>query len=298
MKHLFQLVCLAVSVTLISLSAQAIDWPQEVTGKDGSIIVYQPQPEDLEGNRLKGRAAMSILPKGSDEQIFGTFWFEARIDTDRNSDTAIVRDMKVLNVRWPDSKDAGEQRFTAFVEAAVPEAGFEISMERLAASLATAELEIKSLEDLNNDPPVIVFRSKLAVLLTYDGDPRYAPIDNSDYERVLNTPIAVVKDKRGRHYLTNGKLWYTASSALGPWQPTNSPPKDLAQAMPAPDEDTPDYDTPPEIVVATEPTELGARLKLGKIQSVDVMCEPEIGIAAIIGKTRVRWDAQDDRGLQ
>ena len=41
-------------------------------------------------------------------------------------------------------------------------------------------------------------------------------LDNSDYERVINTPIAVVKDKQGRHYLTNGRLWYESRSALGP----------------------------------------------------------------------------------
>ncbi|MEH6586130.1 MAG: carbohydrate-binding family V/XII [Halioglobus sp.] len=222
----------------------------------GKIIVYQPQSESLDGNQLKGRAAMSILVDGSEEQMFGTFWFTARLETDRNSDIALVRDIKVLKVRWPDSKDAGEQRFTAQVEAALPTAGFEISMERLASSLATAELEFQSLENLNNDPPKIVFRRNLAVLLSYDGKPRYSAIENSDYERVLNTPIVVVKDKRGTHYVTNGKLWYEASSAMGPWQHTTSPPKDLAEAMPEADPDTPDWDTPPEIVVATEPTEL------------------------------------------
>ena len=89
------------------------------------------------------------------------------------SDTALVRNFKVEKVAWPDSKDAGEQKFTAFVESVVPEAGFEISMERLSASLATAEIEQKSLEQLKTDPPRIVFREELAVLLLYDGNPMY-----------------------------------------------------------------------------------------------------------------------------
>lgn len=243
-------------ITTFSLPVMAIQWPQEVVAPKATIIVYQPQPESLEGNELSGRAAMSIAVDGSDEQIFGTFWFEGRLETDRNSDTALVRDIKVKNVRWPDSKDAGEQKFTAMVESALPSTGFEISMERLAASLATAELEIKSLDNLNNDPPNIVFSRQLAVLLSYDGEPRYSPIENSDYERVLNAPIVVVRDKRGTHYVTNGKLWYVATSAMGPWEPTTTPPKDLADAMPAPEPDTPDWPMPPEIVVATEPTEL------------------------------------------
>lgn len=243
-------------MTFFATAANAIEWPQEVVGEKGKIIVYQPQPEDLKGNRLTGRAAMALIPSDSEQQVFGTFWFEARIDTDRSADTALVRDIKVLKVRWPDSKDAGEQRFTAMVEAAMPAHGFEISMERLAASLATAELEVQSLDKLNNEPPIIIFRRQLAVLLSYDGKPRYSPIENSDYERVINAPIVVVKDKRGTHYVTNGKLWYQSSSAMGPWKPTTSPPRDLAEAMPEPAEDTPDWKTPPELVVATEPTEL------------------------------------------
>jgi hypothetical protein len=39
----------------------------------------------------------------------------------------------VTKVRWPDSKDAAEQRFTQIVEGAIPSAGFEISLERLSA---------------------------------------------------------------------------------------------------------------------------------------------------------------------
>jgi len=258
LKFLFRIILTGQCLLLLSFSrtSLALQWPQEVTAPEGRIIVYQPQPESFKDNVLSGRAAMALHPKGSEEQIFGTFWFEARVDSDRDSDTALVRDLKVLEVRWPDSKDAGEQRFTAIVESAIPQTGFEISTERLGASLATAELEMKSLEDLNNDPPQIIFRQQLAVLLSYDGEPKYAPIENSSYQRVLNAPIVVVKDKRGRHYVTNGKLWYQADNAIGPWTPTDAPPADLAGAMPDPSGEVQDWPSPPEIVVATEPTEL------------------------------------------
>ena len=136
--NILRQISLSLFLLLPSASALAIDWPQEVTAPKGRIIVYQPQPESLDGNKLQGRAAMSILVTGSEEQIFGTFWFEARLETDRGTDTALVRDIKVNKVRWPDSKDAAEQQFTALVESALPSTGFEISLERLAASLATA----------------------------------------------------------------------------------------------------------------------------------------------------------------
>jgi len=241
---------------LFQHSAFAIEWPQEVTAKEGTIVVYQPQPETLEGNVLTGRAATALELKDKSEPIFGTFWFEARIDTDQDNGTALIRDLKVTDVRWPESKDAGEQRFTAIIEGAVPDTGFEISLEKLSSSLATAEVEIESLKNLKNDPPVIIFKEELAVLLLYDGEPRYTKIDKSDYERVMNTPFVVVRDKKGNHYLSSGQLWYGAKEATGPWALIDAPPKDLLQMMPEPADDTPPPATPPEIVAATVPTEL------------------------------------------
>lgn len=238
-------------------SAAAIGWPQEVTAEEGTITVYQPQPESLAGNVLAGRAAMSLELKNASEPIFGAFWFEATLDTDRDSGVALIRDVRVTDVRWPESKDADEQRFTAVVEAAVPDNGFEISIESLSASLETAEIERQSLENLKNDPPEIVFREELAVLLLYDGEPRYTKIENSPYERIMNAPMAVVRKERSKdHWLSSGKFWYEAKDPMGPWAPTSSPPKDLVQAMQSAEADSEQPDSPPAIVTAKTPTEL------------------------------------------
>ena len=50
-------------------------WPQELSGDEGTLVVYQPQPENLRGKTLTGRAAMSMELKASKEPIFGVFWF-------------------------------------------------------------------------------------------------------------------------------------------------------------------------------------------------------------------------------
>ena len=75
---------------LIGSSALAtIEWPQEITADGGTIVIYQPQPETLEGNTLTGRAAMALQEKGG-EPIFGAFWFEAKIDTDRDQGLSLI----------------------------------------------------------------------------------------------------------------------------------------------------------------------------------------------------------------
>ncbi|MDH3327744.1 MAG: hypothetical protein OEM01_00745 [Desulfobulbaceae bacterium] len=236
---------------------QSIEWPQEVSSAEGKIIIYQPQPEQLQGNTLTGRAAMALELTRQKEPIFGALWFTAKIDTDQEAGLATIRDLQITRVRWPESKDADEQRFTKLVEDAVPQAGFQISLERLSASLAASQLELDSLAELKSEPPEIVFSDQLAVLLLFDGPPRFAPVENSDYERAMNTPFAVARSKKnGMLYLSSGMQWYQAEDALGPWAPTTSPPADLVKLIPKAEDEVPASDKIPAIVVATEPTEL------------------------------------------
>jgi hypothetical protein len=76
--------CLIVATTL----GAETPFPQEITAPEAKVVVYQPQPEKLEGNVLTGRAAMSILPTGRKEPIFGAFWFSSLIDTDQEQGRA------------------------------------------------------------------------------------------------------------------------------------------------------------------------------------------------------------------
>ena len=176
---------------------------------------------------------------------------------DSDSGMTTLRDIKVTRVRWPESKEADEARFTKVVETAAARSTLSVTTERLSASLANAEREQKSLAELKNDPPKIVFVNGLAVLLLYDGDPVWSDVEKSSYERAINTPYLVVRDKRSKaSYLSSGSLWYSAKDPLGPWAPITNPPADLVQMLPKPDADDPVPSKPPVVVVATEPTEI------------------------------------------
>ena len=249
----------AFTLMLIGLfNANAIEWPQEVTAKEGNIVVYQPQPESLDGNILQGRAAMSLELIDRDDPIFGAFWFSARIDT--SADNATVRDVKVTRVRWPESTAADEQRFTEVVEKSIGTSSFTISMERLSASLANAKQEKQSLENIKNDAPNIIFRQQLTVLLSYDGSPQFREIENSPYERALNTPFAVARNKQTKKmYLSSGTFWYTADNPMGPWQVTEYPPEDLVKMLPkSEDAEAKSNGTAPAVIAVKNPTELVA----------------------------------------
>jgi hypothetical protein len=235
--------------------AQETAWPRTLDFAAGTLTLYQPQPESLSGNSLSGRAAAAYRQGEGEEPTFGTLWFEARIDADRGSDEATVRDIRVTRARWPEVTAEEERRVTEDLTRRFAEVELPISREGLAASLATAEVEARSLEGLNNAPPRILFSERVAELLLYDGTPRTLPIPDSDLEQVANAPFAVVKDG-STYYLSGGKIWYSARDPLGPWTPIEAPPADVARVVPPDTSSIPAPQPAPEIIAATEPSEL------------------------------------------
>jgi len=215
-----------------SASASASDWPQELTADKGTIVIYQPQPEKLQGNILTGRAAMQLELKNIEQPIFGVFWFSATIETDRSTNSVIIKNIKVTKVGWPDSKESDEAEFSQFVGQQLENSTFTSSLSKLTATLSNSEKVKQSLDNIKNDAPQILFKNQLAVLLSYDGKPIFKDIDNSPYQRALNTTFAVVKVKnKAKYFLTSGSLWYQASNELGPWIVTDYPPSDLADMV-------------------------------------------------------------------
>src|SRR3990172_12984322 len=50
-------------------------WPQEFVIRDGKIAIYQPQLDSYKGDKIKGRAAISVRNKDDQEPVFGMVWF-------------------------------------------------------------------------------------------------------------------------------------------------------------------------------------------------------------------------------
>src|SRR5215831_15534297 len=164
-----RIVLAAIGVVFLVSTARADDstWPRELNTDKGVLTIYQPQPEKFENNVLSGRAAVSLVPKGKTTPVFGVFWFTGRVDTDRDKGTATIRDISVTNVRWPESSKEKEDEAKVFLTSLMPKKEIPISLDRLKASLATAELEQKSVAGLKSDPPKIVVSQEVSELLLY-----------------------------------------------------------------------------------------------------------------------------------
>ena len=260
--HGMQRPALAITAVIVSFCATLANgaeatWPRRLDTERGELTIYQPQPEKFDGNTLTGRAAVALKAAGQRDPTFGVFWFTARVDTDREAGTAVLRDILVTNVRWPESTPEDERVVGEFLTRLMPQTSVPISLEQLTASLATAELEQKSLEGLKHDPPKIIFVEELAELLLYDGEPRSVRIPDTEFEHVANSSFAVVKDTGDNtYYLSGGKFWYSAKDPKGPWESISGAPLEVIKLMPPAETSGPTPDKPPKIVVATEPTEL------------------------------------------
>ena len=245
---------------IFTSSARAADpgWPRQFNSASGSFVIYEPQPEDLEGDVLTGRAAFSLQKTGDDNPVFGVLWFTARIQIDRDSSTVTELDLDVTKVRLPQITPDEASRYEKLVEREAARWDLSGSLEELQAGLAAAEKERASVDGLKNDPPRIRFSDRRAILIVYDGVPALEPIEGSNLEYVANTPYAVLYDPVARTYFLNGaNLWYSAQNPLGPWTHIGEPPAAVREVMP-PDTSSADQvqGTPPLVLTATAPTEL------------------------------------------
>jgi hypothetical protein len=239
-------------------------WPREIVTTRGVIVMYQPEPEKLEKNMLRVRAAVGI-ERPDTETVFGVIWIDARLETDREERIAVISDIDVTDVRFPEQTEHQVETLSSLLESEIPKWDLSIEMDDLIATLELAETKAETTQQISIDPPVILFYSEPAVLITIDGDPRLTDSEEETVRRVANTPYTILYDEQARAYylFADEDSWYTASNIRGDWEIADNVPSKIARQAPEIDteaeEDPADYGETgpsPRVVVATEPTEL------------------------------------------
>ncbi len=241
------------------------EWPKEIELPNARIVIYQPELESFGGDDLSGRAAVSVTAEETGgEPVFGVVWIDARVETDRDARTVTVLDISIPTVRFPNSEPDQEEAFARLLEEQVPRWDLSFSLDRLLASLDALEREQEEAERFSGLPPTIVVRSTPTVLVSIDGEPILEQIDGTDVMAVVNTPFTMLLTS-GAYYLFAGEgQWYRADALDTPWEPVTSVTTEVERLAPDPPEDLVEVDEesadepgpPPDILVATEPTEL------------------------------------------
>ena len=240
-------------------------WPQEFMIQDGKVSVYQPQLDSYKGDRIKGRAAVSVRDKDAQEPVFGMVWFSGRAITDRDAKMVNFTDMTVDRIKVPQSTSEQEKQLTELLKKESANwMPVEMPLDRLHAVTVANEWGKVQASRLNMEPPKIIFTTTPSALILINGKPELRKVENARFERVINTPFLILFDAGSKTYYTQGgDFWYAATNVMGPWKHLNdlpAPVMEVAQRLMEPqdskDSDQPRPNVPPEIIVATEPTEL------------------------------------------
>lgn len=210
------------SVLLISqekIYAQKTTWPREIplTKTGGKVVIYQPQPDALEGNILTGRAAIAAKEKASDELVFGAIFFEATMLTDKATRIASMSSVKITNAKISGLDDQEKiKKLITLIETEVPKWTLDISIDQL---VSTIKKEHPNAEIYNNTPPKIIYKDRPTTLVILDGEPKIQKDKNLDAERVVNSPGLIFKE--GNQWnMYNGGIWYKSTSVLTGWTPS------------------------------------------------------------------------------
>jgi len=243
--------------------AQGVDsqeWPVEIDTDQGVIIVYEPQWETLVGNKLTGRAAVSLTPSGSSAPVFGAVWFSTMLSTDMDKRTYELASLDVTDARFPNSAAEVEDQLTSILETELPKRDLHGSLDALLATLETAQKQEQESEDLATAPPKVIYVDHPAVLLLLDGEPELSAIQGASLMRVVNTPMLLVQDKSNkRYYLSSGNAWYSANDYKGPWAIDHNPPAAVSALVTdngQPVANIVPDSMMPKIIVSTVPAEL------------------------------------------
>ncbi len=236
--------------------SQEISWPQELTGENGDVvIIYQPQVEVFTGNDLEARAAVSVKSSQTgNTPVFGAVWIEAKLDTNRDTRTAVIRDIEVSDVRIADASNEQLDALAEFIEGSLQGSSLEISVDQLLSDLDAAG-NVVGEADLKHTPPEIILSTEPAMLVSIDGDPVLQEIEGSEYQRVVNSAFLIVNAGKTNYLYAGSNAWFSASEVSGPWSLAARVPDDIKSLVEPAEDDGTDL-SEMKIIIATEPTEL------------------------------------------
>jgi len=251
-------------------------WPRSFDLGDFRYTINQPQIDAWDGQTLTAWAAVEVASVGNDQDppVYGVMALSAKTAVDKAAREVSLSDLQATKIDFP-TDPPQESTMVSALRGSLPTEVKVISLDNLELALSIENQRSKGVADeLNNQPPRILFAEKPTMLLLISGEPIYQNVPGTTLKRVANTRALMLMDQENQYFLHFYDGWLTAPSYNGPWTIAQDPPADLEKAkdeavetksadllggQPNPKTNelpTLAKDPPPAIVVATKPTEL------------------------------------------
>jgi hypothetical protein len=214
------------------------NWPRNFKAEDGTqFILYEPQLDSWNGNLLTGRAAVAVKAEQEEDPTYGVVWLKAQTTVDKENRVVTLEDLDVTKVKFPAAAGAAAT-YQKELEAKLHGMVKTMALDQLEAQLKIMNaVQVTDSKPVKNDPPRIIFSSVPAILVYIDGDPAWRPVQGTDVEKALNTPVLLLKDSSDYVYLHVFDGWMTADSLQSQWLVDNDPPPSLAGVLSAAEKD-------------------------------------------------------------
>ncbi len=241
-------------------------WPREIETPKARVVMYQPQIESSKGDRLTARAAVGVTRSGKDTPVFGVVWISARMATDRAAGLITFTDIDIPKVRFPEASKDDEQALAELLKGDMPKWDLSLTKEKLVAALGLAEREQARAGQFKGEAPQVVWRQTPTVLILIDGKPIEAATPDAEVARVVNSATFIARHLPSKEcFLFLGDRWASSASPVGPWREAMAVPASvarqadqdpLAKAQKTEAAKEKKSESMPELLTATEPTEL------------------------------------------
>jgi hypothetical protein len=204
-------------------------WPRTITSGSDTFLIYEPQVEKWEGNRVYVYSAVELKSGKDAAANYGVIWYNARTEVDKINRLVTLDQVEITKVSFPVAP-AKEAELSALLQQKVPGVTKTISLDRMTAALEAAGEDIKTVE-VKNDPPKIIIPTKASVLVLIDGPPQLRDIQGTKLQRVINTRAVLLFENDKKTYYLRVQDWWLQSKELeGPWTYAKKLPDDMKKA--------------------------------------------------------------------
>ncbi len=205
-------------------------WPRTVkTDAQQEFIIYQPQVEKWDGNRIYVYSAVEFKPGANKPSNYGVVWFNARTEVDKVNRLVTLDGLEITKVNFP-AASAQNQKVLAFFKSKFPGKAKTISLDRLEAGVRAAEPKFETVP-VKNDPPRLIIVAKPSVLVIIDGEPKLVEVPSTNLQRVLNTSaVLLYETDKQKYYLRVSDWWMETEKLDSAWARANKLPGDMKKA--------------------------------------------------------------------
>ncbi|HZR26668.1 MAG TPA: hypothetical protein VFA59_23945 [Vicinamibacterales bacterium] len=196
-------------------------WPRNYTSPSGArIVLYQPQVVSWPDQKhMTLAAAVSYLAKDAPKAALGTVKIES--DTRVAIDDRLVSfsEFTITETNFPTIAKEQLRDVVAEINASLPREERVIGLDRVLAQVDTSEVKPKNVDGVKADPPPIFYSESPAILVNFDGEPIWSPIQGVDLKFAVNTNWDVFQyATANEYYLRANDRWLVATSVKGPWK--------------------------------------------------------------------------------